>query len=393
MTEMEYKRIYDPEAAAAAVQDDMLQEIGDFLNDDEDNTKTNQDEEMKPLIGNVSPHVVGYLLSVSSVLNRSICPSDSLMPVPSNEYAIALGIENNSTKDQNIATMTDTIRWALLDQALSLVATSLDKVLVVSSSSSSSDEEKKDIDTGGKSNGGGSLFDSTKAVPSACIQFYSDVSFLKHCFFERNKYGFHYLQQEESLKAQQQQQAQEDNYYYQNDDDEEDAMEEEEEEKKSPQILFEEAHVKAQDIFNNALLLTSASGKSDEVLQVIEGKHRHVLEVCDLLLSALFGEEDMSAKQHQHDVMLAGTTTSAMSGSSSSAPLLHNPLPSSRRFVLLPIQSERSLNELQARGKYRRGAGAGSGDKSMSQGKQDAGDGFGVVSSGLGFFSSMLKKK
>ena len=82
---------------------------------------------------------------------------------------------------------------------------------------------------------------------------------------------------------------------------------------------------------------------------------------------------------------LADTDPGASATSASaSAQLALSPLPSTRRFGLLPIQSDRSLAELQRRGKF--------GKKDEDQNRQDSSSG-GVMSSGLGFFSSMLKKK
>mmetsp|Transcript_7841 Transcript_7841/g.10985 ORF Transcript_7841/g.10985 Transcript_7841/m.10985 type:complete len:85 (-) Transcript_7841:186-440(-) len=80
-------------------------------------------------------------------------------------------------------------------------------------------------------------------------------------------------------------------------------------------------------------------------------------------------------------------SSSATLSNSAAASLILNPLPSSRRFVLLPIQAERSLNELQLRGKYRK-------DRSEKAGnKEEAPVSGGAVSAGFGFFSNMLGKK
>jgi hypothetical protein len=53
--------------------------------------------------------------------------------------------------------------------------------------------------------------------------------------------------------------------------------------------------------------------------------------------------------------------------------------------VLLPVQTDRSLSDLQLRGKYIK-------EKVETESRQEA-QGGSVMSSGLGFFSSMLKKK
>jgi hypothetical protein len=61
-----------------------------------------------------------------------------------------------------------------------------------------------------------------------------------------------------------------------------------------------------------------------------------------------------------------------------------NPLPSSRRFILLPIQAEKSLTELQLRGKF--------GKKTQEEKASGKDSTSGALGTGFGFFSSMLTK-
>jgi hypothetical protein len=93
-------------------------------------------------------------------------------------------------------------------------------------------------------------------------------------------------------------------------------------------------------------------------------------------MSLLFGEGDSAVLDVNMDYSTSDATTNNT--------VTLNPLASSRRFGLLPIQeSDRSLAELQRRGnKY---------DKEESRNAESSGSG--VIGSGLGFFSSMLKKK
>ncbi len=85
---------------------------------------------------------------------------------------------------------------------------------------------------------------------------------------------------------------------------------------------------------------------------------------------------------------LAGAASLSGGGATSSdeQTLLLNPMPSSRRFMLLPIQAERSLDELRLRSKYGK-------EKEAAAEAEAASAPSSAVTSGFGFFSSMLKKK
>ena len=65
------------------------------------------------------------------------------------------------------------------------------------------------------------------------------------------------------------------------------------------------------------------------------------------------------------------------------------PLSSSRRFALLPIQAERSIAELQTLGRI----GKDKMDREAAERADRARSTANAVSSGFGFFSSMLGKK
>jgi Vps51/Vps67 len=117
-------------------------------------------------------------------------------------------------------------------------------------------------------------------------------------------------------------------------------------------------------------------------LRSMEDCYRRALEQSDLYFNALFGPSELQADL---DVSLLSLSASSfMSSSSHSSPL--NPLPSSRRFALLPIpESDRSLAELQRR--------RFDNNKDEASRFAESSSGSGVIGSGLGFFSSMLKKK
>jgi hypothetical protein len=271
--------------------------------------------------GNVSPYMVGYLLNVASILNRTTCPSDSMSPVPSTEYAASLGVD--SAADEAIPTLMDTIRWTLLSQSLvSLMA-------IVEIAFDSSDVAGSGLET---------------CSASALLQLHLDVAFVKTCFYERNHYGFGPGAGGESVAA-------------------------------SSKRDVEQLIARTTDLLRNACDGSTLKALPDTVT----AKHQHVLEVCDLFFSSLFGEESSSLPS-------AASTEIEISPGIVSAPLIHTPLSSSRRFALLPVQTDRSLGDLQLRGKYMK-------EKREETGSRQEAMGGSVMSSGLGFLSSMLKKK
>ena len=261
---------------------------------------------------NISPHIIGFLLDMSFTLNRSICPSDSLLPVPSIEYAIAMGIDG-----KDIPTMMDTIRWSLLSQGLYSFASLLSEHV-----GTAIGENEISLRNSG---------------PSGIAQLKNDLSFIQICFFERNAHGFGHRGSENDSK---------------------DILDK----------ICEEVDILARDICNAT------------VRSQIGDKHKHVLEVCDLFLSSLFGEGTSLSVPLGELGDLGSLTGLSSSGAN---PLLHTPLPSSCRFPLLPIQADRTLSGVQARGKYK--------DKDETESRQDSVSG-GAMRAGLGFFSSMLKK-
>ena len=279
----------------------------------------------EPTVPTVSPYIIGYMENLSSILSRSVCPSDSLKPVQSAEYAATLGIAASNEAD--IPSLMDTIRWAILDKAVKSVAAVTEEAISRSLTARSDGSSLK------------------QSGPSALIQLDVDLGFLLLCFFQRNLYGF-----EKGDGA--------------------DAIE-------TARLVLSQ---QATDI--SQLLRGVYNGNVTTLRPAIEANHRHILEVCDLFLSALFGED--AAAQPVAGDLGADVSLDISSSGNSNALLFHPPLPSSRRFVLLPIQNDRSISELQRRGKVGK-------DKDMAYNREEAGAG--VIGSGLGFFSSMLKKK
>ena len=104
-----------------------------------------------------------------------------------------------------------------------------------------------------------------------------------------------------------------------------------------------------------------------------------------MFLSSLLGEDDMTALS----VTNKENTVDSIYERDEIPSLLINPLSSSRRFTLLPIQAEQSVKELQLiRNLEKERADKADGEK-MSGASAAAN----AVSSGIGYFSSFLKKK
>lgn len=275
-----------------------------------------------PVLGNVSPFVVGYVLNVASVLNRTTCPSDSLSPIPSIEYASSLGVASPDGK--TIPTLMDTIRCTLLSQSMSSLLSLLGKA----------------FDPDASSNGG---LDGCSA--SALVQIHLDVSFIGICFHERNNYGFGSGAAGANVAA-------------------------------SSKREIEQLITRTDGLLRRSCDRATLAS----LPEMSSAKHQHVVESCDLFFSSLLGESSGSLASASGEI-----DTGLGAPSASSAPFIHAPLPSSRRFALLAVQADRSLTDLQLRGKYMK-------DKEDTESHQEAMGGS-VMSSGLGFLSSMLKKK
>lgn len=280
----------------------------------------------KTVVGHVSPHFLSYLLAVAAMLNRSICPADSLPPVPSLEYAKALGICSSDEGD-GIANMMVTIRGSLLGEAVLSMSQSLKEVGC--GNYESPDENK--------------IF--KKCSPSSLIQLLMDVRFVNQCFFERNQNGF--LSTSDFI------------------DD-------------SRKIIANLSQV----------LADSVKDSGEDVLSIesaIAERHSQVFISCGLFLSSIFGGEGDDDHSHPSGYPLTngvGGTSQSLSSSS----FVTNPLASSRRFSLLPIQAERSLTELQLRGRY------GKKVREEKESNKDLSSG-NALGSGFGFLSSMLSTK
>ena len=281
---------------------------------------TSATPESGPAVEKVAPSVVGYLLEVSSVMNRTIFPTDSLLPVPSLEYASSLGIiaAPGDTDGSSIPTMKDTIRWSLVRQSLALITNTY-------------------LEIHGKNRG--SL---ENPAASALLQLKADLSFIQLCFFERLRGGL-------AKKFEQQQMLGD---------------------------AFDTAKNSLQKVLSDVDSRLRRYPNAVSAANTISEKHQQVLDATDLFLSSLLGGIEEAT---------AATGAPPME-STSQAPFIHNPLPSSRRFALLPVQSDRGLTEMQLR-KY------GKKNQDNENNQQDS-TSSGVshnFQKGLGLFSNFLR--
>lgn len=266
------------------------------------------------VVTNVSPHITSYLINISFALNRSVCPSDSLLPVPYKEYAVAMGVGG-----AEIPRMIDTIRCALLKEGLEAATCVLGKHV-------------------GPALNGTTAPLLKESGPSGIAQVKSDLSFLQTCFFERNQYGFGV---DESME--------------------------------NSQGELKNIIRKTDILFRRACNINT--------IREIEGKREYLFEACDLFVSSLFGKDKTpSAAVSIGELGVASSDSVPQMGGK--MPLFHPPLASSCRFPLLPIQADRTLSGVQARGKYK--------EKEENESNSQA-LGSGTVRAGFGFFSSMLK--
>lgn len=318
VSDMEWRRL---NSLMEKEDDVLLKEISDMKSDG------NKLKPKKTVVGEVSSHVVSYLLALSGVLNRSICPADSLPPVPSLDYAQTLGI--SMKEKENVSNMMLTIRGSLLTEALTSLSRSLNKEIVAS------DEDIPNT------NGGNAKLN--KCSPSSLIQILMDVKFIYRCFFERNHHGFG------------------DDGSHIND---------------SQGIIV---HITEQ--LSKCVKLAVVDGTSID--DAISERHSRVFSSCDLFFTSLFGERD-SGDSASSDALVNGVGQSSLLSVSSDSSFLLNPLVSSRRFVLLPIQAEK-LTEIQLRGKY--------GKKAQEEKTNSAATSGNAIGAGFGFLSSMLSTK
>jgi hypothetical protein len=101
-----------------------------------------------------------------------------------------------------------------------------------------------------------------------------------------------------------------------------------------------------------------------------------------MFLTVLFGEDNLSSEVDM-DAFLA-------TSDNGNVPLLINPLSSSRRFALLPIQTGQSVKELELLNNLENERAEKTDIDKISSSASAAAS---AVTSSFGYFSSLLKKK
>ena len=230
-----------------------------------------------------------------------------------------------------------TIRGSLLGEALTSLSHTLKQEIILSSE----DDGNSSPDANTKLN---------KCSPSSLIQLLMDVKFINRCFFERNHLSFLDEFGDSSNN-------------YIND---------------SREIMDS-----VSEQLSKCVKLAVVDGASID--NAIRERHARVFSTCDLFLSSLFGEDDSSDSSSSQNELTSGFGRTSYLSASSDSTFILNPLASSRRFVLLPIQAEK-LTELQLRGKY----GKKAQEEKTSSVATTSGNALGT---GFGFLSSMLSTK
>jgi len=326
----------------------LVEKVDNLLSKDKSEIKENLRGGMTMVVGEVSPYVVSYILAVASFLNQSVCPADSLPPVPSLEHARALGISLPSLSHyrKEIPSMMVLIRGSLLGEAMTSLSESLKREIT---STTDDGDSSGDVIKDNKNNDV-----LCKCSPSSLIHFTMDVQFIKRCFFERNQHGF--LLASNPVN---------------------DSKE-----------VINNLSVRLSESLNNALKNGLSSPSSSVIESAISKRHFQVFTSCDLFLSSLLGEDKTDKSTIDHDGAANTIKGELLSVPSSHQSFIISPLPSSRRFILLPIQAEKSLSELQLRGKYGKKGSQEEKGANSSHNK----DAIGGLGTGFGFLSSMLTK-
>lgn len=325
----------------------LVEKVDDVLVKEKCEPKGNVRSERTMVVGEVSPYVVSYMLAVANFLNRSVCPADSLPPVPSLEHARALGISlSSSNYSKEIPNVMVLIRGSLLGEAMTSLSQALKQEII----STTNDGDSSDGVIGDTNNN----HVLRKCSPSSLIHFAMDVQFIQRCFFERNQHGF--------LLAS----------YAVNDS----------------QEIVNSLSERLAESLNNALQDGLSPPSSSAIKSAISERHLQVFASCDMLLSSLFGEEKNDRSADGVGDAVTANKGVVLSVLPSPQPFIIAPLPSSRRFILLPIQAEKSLTEWQLRGKYGK---KGSQEEKGSNSSYSK-DAMGGLGTGFGFLSSMLTK-
>ena len=337
VSEVEWKRLHITNLISD--EDLLQQEIGDALCDSQ---KDSSDAtKMIKEVGSVSNFVLAYFMSITTVLNQSISPSDLMQPFPSVSYASAMGIESPSTD----YTLVKVLRSSLVRESLSSLTQSIYNALLT----------RQDDDES---------FDHlmlSQFGASSLTQMLLDHTFVRACYFERNRYDFG---GDKLVVAC-------------NDDDEGELV-----------SIVHKSRSSLNDFVNRITKILEEKVELNvrDCLTIIEIRHHTAFKSCDIFFMSLFGNKNLSSDSTVGEKLESFSSLQISSDSS----LFQPPLASSRRFMLLPIQAEQSVKELQLIKNLEKERS----DKAEAERAKTASSAAAsAVSSSFGFFSSMLNKK
>ncbi len=337
VTESEWKRLHIMNRISD--EDLLQQEIGFALDEGDEDSKASVNGVVE--VGSVSSFLTTYFISVTSVLNQSISPADSMQPYPSHSYAAAMGIEMPNAED----TMMKLLRSCLVRESLHSISLSMYRKLIGKQDNDANNKEMR--------------FDDYSA--SSLTQLLLNLSFIINCYFKRNDKDFDVDKPLPCLK-----------------DGDEFPLTIAQQSKELLNTIEEET---------KEALRSKPGINFKECLSIIEARQDAVFKKCGMFFFSLFGEDKASASSPYED--LDAISALSIPGSKECS-LLVPPLASSRRFMLLPIQAEQSVKELQLIKNLEKERS----DKAeLEKIKSATSAAASAVSSSFGFFSSMLNKK
>lgn len=336
---MEFRTCLEREVLSARASDMEWRRLHNLLQDGEEesvwNAKIAEDlpDMNRPpsvLVGDVSPHVTAYLLSVAGALNQYTCPSDALSPIRS--FDDALHNDAIASTFDGIPLMLQILRGSLVEESVTSLSAAIESVI----GNGSSKEE---------------MLDLTACSTSALIQLQLDLTFIIHCFFERNRNGFAVFARASTNDG-----------------------------PKGAHDVLEKLTADMSTYFDPSVV-TNPVALREKMTEM----HSQTLRSCNLFLSSLFGDDGSSS---YNTSSLAGASSvgalGSPDGASLTTPVLLFPLASSRRFELLPIQAEPSLAGLRLQGNYAK-------EKEVTAETESASGAASAMTSGFGFFSAKIK--
>jgi len=201
----------------------------------------------------------------------------------------------------------------------------------------------------------------SKCGISSLVQMLMDVTFILNCYFERNQHDFGgdlFLPVDENTI---------------------------EEDTEVTVSQFSSGLLDELKEIIVKILNEDPNFKFEACQKIIDRRHGTVLSFCGMFFTSIFGEcKVQSAMSH-----IDASSDSQDSADYDDTPLLLNPMPSSRRFMLLPIQAEQSVKELELIQNLEKERS----NKAEAERKSTSSAAASAVSSSFGFFSSMLNKK